>query len=300
MNDHRSDQHARRPSDPHADQLSDPHADQLRVIRKLLARAESTDFEAERDACLAKVGELIARYSLEDALQWAEDDSPTRTEPTERVLAVPGPYAARKVILFGSVAAHCGCTLIDLGAGAGAAGAAAASAAAAGGSVTAGGPAGSAASRWVAMIGLPGDLERAEVLATSLLVQLTRAMLVGSPAGRAGSATAAWRRSFIMGFIETVSERLARSAASADAEAATGAGDEPVGAGAAAAASTALVLAGRDDAVAAEVRRRYPRLRTVRIDAGSSPRGRAAGRTAGDRAQLDGGELSRRRRALGT
>jgi len=244
---------------------------QLRVIRKLLSRAESTDFPSERDACLAKVADLVARYSIEDALVWADRDDERRELPVERILVVPDPYAARKVMLFGTVGRHNRCTVIDLGADA-------------------------ARARRVSVIGFRGDVDRVEVLVTSLLLQLTRGMLADNPR-TTGSATAAWRRSFITGFAVRVGERMAeaqrRNEAGARAEASGPGGPAPSG------ASVALVLADRADAVNAAVRQRYPYLRTTRIDAGSSPHGRAAGRAAGDRATLGGGEVRGRRRALG-
>ncbi len=142
----------------------------LRVIQKLLSRAESTDFESERESCLAKVGELMVRHSIEEALLRSADSTPATERPTERLLVVPSPYAARKVSLFGAVGEHCGCTVIDIGAE----------------------PDGV---RRVAAVGYPRDLERMELLTTSLLVQLTRALLAESPdsGGHAG-ATAAPRR----------------------------------------------------------------------------------------------------------
>ena len=50
--------------------------------------------------------------------------------------------------------------------------------------------------------------EMVETLVTSLLVQLSGSMLRGQPPSGSPSASAAWRRSFIGGFIETVVVRL--------------------------------------------------------------------------------------------
>ena len=259
------------------DATSHDTAAQLRVIRKLLSRAESTDFEPERDACLAKVAELMARHSIEEAFVWARRDDAGRETPIERIIEIPHPYAARKSILYDAVGRHNGCSVINLGAY--------------GGEV-----------QRVAVIGFRGDVDRVEVLVTSLLLQLTREMLAGGPANRgsSGSATAAWRRSFITAFAWRVSERLAAARRDRESEkarqaSATGSGDsQPREPG----PSLALVLADRNDAVQDEVRRRYPRLRTTRINAGSSQHGYNAGVAAADRATLQDPVSSGRRQAL--
>ncbi|MGI9578076.1 MAG: DUF2786 domain-containing protein [Microthrixaceae bacterium] len=229
----------------------------IRVIQKLLSRAEATDFESERDACLSKVAELMARHSIEEALLRSDQPEQTVESPTERLLVVPAPYAARKVSLFGAVGEHAGCTVIDLGTD-------------------------DSGVRRVAAVGFPADLDRMEVLVTSLLVQLTRSMLE-SPTRpkRSAGATAAWRRSFVSGFTWRVSERLheANKAQASDAErGAVRRTDRGT--------SVALALIERQDAVDDEVSRRYPYLRTRRMDGGSSHDGHRAGRAAGNRAGL--------------
>lgn len=245
----------------------------LRVIQKLLSRAEATDFESERESCLAKVAELMARYSIEEAVVAASgDQDPGRASgtPLERLLVVPAPYAARKVSLFGAVGMNCGCTVIDIGAD-------------------------DTGIRRVAVIGFPGDVERAEVLITSLLVQMTRSMLAERDARRPSSgATAAWRRSFITGFTVRVGQRLAEARARETARADTAAGSEGTARNGST-RSVALVLADREAEVDAEVRRRYPHLRSRRMDGGSSAHGHLAGRAAGDRASLGTPEVSGRR-----
>jgi hypothetical protein len=255
---------------------SSDRTDHLRVIRKLLTRAESTDFEAEREACLAKVAELTARHSIEEALIWSRHRHEERIRPVQRFIDVPPPYTARKVVLFGAVGAHHGCTVIDLGTE-------------------------DDGSRRVAVVGFPGDVERTEVLVTSLLLQLTRAMLAPGCASKgpaissqvAAASTAAYRRSFITAFAWRVGERLAeiRRAQEAEAEADghEGAGKVP---------SVALVLADREDAVQQEVQRHYPFLRHRKTNGGSSPAGYAAGRAAAERAELQHAHLPNQAAAL--
>jgi len=240
----------------------------MRVIQKLLSRAEATDFDHERDACLSKVAELVARHSIEEALLRASVDDGARESPTERLMVVPSPYAARKVSLFGAVGEHAGCTVIDLGND-------------------------DTGVRRVAAVGFPSDLDRMEVLVTSLLVQLTRSMLSApTRPRRTAGATAAWRRSFVSGFTWRVAERLREASRAEKAgtegghSAADSAGDGP---------SLELALIERQDAVDEEVARRYPYLRTRRMDGGSSAEGHRAGRDAGNRAGLGEEALGARR-----
>lgn len=231
----------------------------IRVIQKLLSRAEATDFEHERDACLSKVAELMTRHSMEEALLRAEVDDGARESPTERLMVVPSPYAARKVSLFGAVGEHAGCTVIDLGND-------------------------DTGARRVGAVGFPADLDRMEVLVTSLLVQLTRSMLSApGRSRRTAGATAAWRRSFVSGFTWRVAERLHEAGRTER----SGADDERSGAASAAGRpSVELALVERQDAVDEEVARRYPHLRTRRMDGGSSADGHRAGREAGNRAGI--------------
>ena len=245
----------------------------IRVIQKLLSRAEATDFQSERESCLAKVADLMARHSIEEALlRSAEQEADTPTSPTESVMVVPAPYAARKVSLYGAVGEHLGCTVIDLGNDADGV-------------------------RRIAAVGFPGDLERMEVLLTSLLVQLTRSMLAQRPNGaRTAGATASWRRSFISGFTWRVSERLREATAVRDRSGRSGGAHDgaagPTGDGGGSnAPSVALALRDRQEAVDEEVTRRYPYLRSRRMDGGSSHDGHRAGRAAGNRAGLGGESL---------
>lgn len=249
--------------------------DQLRLVRKLLHRAESTAFESERQACLAKAAELMLRHSIEEALLWAEADSEGRDSPVERILDVEPPYAARRVVLYDAAGRHNRCAVIDLGSSPG-------------------------TPRRVALIGYPGDVARAEMLITSLLLQMTRAMASANASHPTASrgGTAAWRRSFVTAFAWRVDERLAevrglRDDAPPDGSPTGGAdGSEP------GATSLALVLADREEEVHREVGRRYPRLRSARIDAGSSRSGFAAGVAAAEVAALDSAPLRSGRRAL--
>jgi len=56
----------------------DKQAKVLETVRNLLARANGTDFEAERDACLKKADELMTKYTIDAAMLALKDDSNAR------------------------------------------------------------------------------------------------------------------------------------------------------------------------------------------------------------------------------
>lgn len=125
------------------------------------------------------------------------------------------------------------------------------------------------------LFGFASDLERVELLFTSLLVQAAHGL--AGAAVPAGEHPAAFRRTWLAGFAYVVAERL--RAAEAGAVAASG---EP---------SVALVLADRSDRVRRRLTEVYPRLRTApsRRLAGT---GFGSGAAAGHRADLGGTGVS--------
>ena len=238
----------------------------LGVIRGLLAKAEATEFPDEAEAFFAKASELIARYAVDEAMIWAGASASGRQAPEELRLEIHAPYIVQKSVLVGSVARAHGCQTVRLG-----------------------GPSGRA-SETVCVIGFPTDLRWVETLVTSLLVQLTSAMLTNCPTGLTASSSAGWRRSFIMGFSSEVSDRLEadRRDAVHDAESseATNA-DAPM--------SAAVVLASRADEVHDDFRRRFPNVRSSWASAGRSREGEKAGRAAGRDASLTRERIGGRR-----
>ncbi len=235
-----------------------PDDHRLSLVRALLAKAEASEYPEEAEAFTAKASELIARYAIDDALLWAAGVSESdREQPTELRLVVLSPYRAQKAVLVDAVARAQGCRAVRLGARTG------------------------SDREEVSIVGFPGDLRRVETLLTSLLVQLTSAMLSGAPAGLSSSASAGWRRSFIVGFADSIrtrleSDRRDRSAATSRAGGST---------------SVALVLVERDEHVVGEFRRRFPHVRSSWASSGSSRSGADAGRRAGREASLSRGSV---------
>ena len=153
----------------------------LERVRALLAKAESTTFEAEAEAFTEKAQELIARHAIDEALL---HDARDVGEPAARRLLVDDPYARAKACLVQVVAEANHCRAVQV--------------------PTLG---------WVTVFGYEHDLDAVELLSASLLTQATASMVHQGPKrdheGR--SATRSFRRAFLLGFAERVGERLRRA-----------------------------------------------------------------------------------------
>ncbi|SCL64350.1 DUF2786 domain-containing protein [Micromonospora chersina] len=215
----------------------------LSKVRKLLAQAEDPACTpAESAAFMAKATELIARYGVDRALLAAREPA---TDPVgDRVVEVVAPYARDKVGLLAAVAEPLRCRCVRRRQGSG---------------------------FDLHLFGFASDLERVELLFTSLLVQAAHGL--AGTAVPAGEHPAAFRRTWLAGFAHVVAERLRTAEAGAVAESG--------------APSVALVLADRSDRVQRRLAEVYPRLRTAprRRLAGS---GFGPGAAAGRRADLGG------------
>ncbi len=233
--------------------VADPRRDidqrMLEKVRGLLAKAESTSYEAEAETYTAKAQELMTRHSIDYALLAAQTGA--RDEPVARRIAVDGPYEAEKVDLLAVIAR-----------------------------------ANLARAVWlrtvglVTVVGFPGDLDAVEVLFTSLLVQATRAMTqAGAHRDAAGrSRTRSFRQSFLAGFAMRIGERL--NQASQDAT------DAAVGA---AGSGLLPVLASREEKVEQAVQATFgDGLRYVPGPRINNGHGFHSGVAAADRASLHG------------
>jgi len=224
----------------------------LEKIRKLLAKAEDPGCTPEEAAALNdKAAELIAKYGVDRALLAV--DAPETDPVGDRVITVEAPYALDKSGLLATIARALRCRSVRrkewTGTGYG---------------------------YTMHLFGFSSDLERTDLLYTSLLVQAAYG-LAAAPVPPWESA-AAFRRSWLEGFTYAVGNRLKQ----AEERAATTSGP-----------STALVLADRGGRVDRRVDEVYPRLRT------SAPRrlqgsGVADGYEAGQRADLGGTGVGRR------
>ncbi|MCK2216742.1 DUF2786 domain-containing protein [Actinomadura sp. ATCC 31491] len=189
----------------------------LERVRKLLAKAERTDNEHERATFMTAASALMAKHGI-DALPPAG----ARQAPGDRVVTLPDPWAREKARLVSLVAQAVRCRPLLIGRGDG--------------------------GQRVHIFGFAADLERADLLATSLLLQMASGLARVRPPGGSASPRA-YRRSWLLGFTDEVYRLL--SAAESRAEADTAAA-EP---------GTALVLADRRAEVERAVAAHYPRIR---------------------------------------
>lgn len=164
-------------------------SDRITTVQALLAKAESTQFEEERNALLAKAQELITRYGIEDAqLRMAG----RRDETVQmKTIYMSGSYAKSHVLLACAISREVGCRVY----------------------FTPG-----KKPIKMTMAGFAEDLSMFEVLFTSLLMQVTRDRNTWAAQDRAERRFAA-QRSFILGFATTVSARLAEARRRAEEEA---------------------------------------------------------------------------------
>lgn len=236
----------------------------LARIRKLLAKAEDPAVTpAEAEALNTKAAGLIAKYGVEAALLAA--DKPGTDEVGDKVVILDPPYARDKADLLWAVALPLRCE-------------------------------GILRTRWdqdgrrvlsMHLFGFGADLERAELLFTSLLVQSAH----GLAAERVPrwERPAAYRRAWLAGFTAAVERRLAAAEdrARRQAEPGPGPGGGP---------SVALVLADRSALVKRAAEGAYPKARPERAR-NLSGSGHLNGWNAGLRADLDGTRIGRPTRA---
>lgn len=222
----------------------------LQRIRNLLAKAESTTFEAESVAFTAKAQELMTRHAIDAA----RVHGPRRAGERPIAIRIPvdAPYAEVKATLLAVVAEASRCRIVllsDVG--------------------------------LATVLGFPDDVAGVDALFTSLLVQAQRALgEAGARRAATGehgaSATRAFRTSFLQSFTHRIQERLAAINEAVVAAAAGEAGGD----------AFLPVFASRAEEVAAFVAEQFADLRPLRMRQHYDPAGWSSGRAAGDQARL--------------
>jgi hypothetical protein len=221
-------------------------------IRALLAKAESTTFEAEAETFTAGAQALMARHSIDHALLATLGQS-TSEEPNGRRVGIDNPYEGPKAMLLGAVAEANRCRTVwhrELG--------------------------------FSTVIGFPADIAAVELLFTSLLVQATTAMMrAGARMDRYGrSRTRSFRQSFLTAYATRIGQRLAEATGTQI----TKASKEPAG------QNLLPVLAARSQAVDAAVAVMFPVTVQHRAASITNREGWFSGLSAADRAALHGHE----------
>jgi Protein of unknown function (DUF2786) len=236
---------------------SDPPSALLDRVRKLLAKAEAEGVTPpEAEALTAKAAELMARYGIDRARLAAS--RPDTDRPGSRIIDIANPWAQVRAHLLAGLAGamRCQCVLLST----------------------------TKPGARIHVFGYASDLERADILYTSLLLQMARGLTVAVVP--AGVSVRAWRRSWLLGFVTAVITRVksAEDRAAASAQGETQAGP-----------STALVLADRAVVIRRQLEQVYPVTRRTRIT--YSGRGYSAGYTQGQQADIGNARL-RSARAL--
>ncbi len=214
-------------------------------VRKLLAKAEAEGVTpAEAQALTAKAAELMAKYGIDRALLAARQ--PETDQPASRLVDIYNPWARVQAHLLCGLAGamRCQCILLPSGDG----------------------------DQRVHIFGYASDIERTDVLYTSVLVQMWHGLIATEVPARVSSVRA-WRRSWLLGFaaavttkVQAAEQRAERNASVASAE--TG-------------STAALVLADRSMVIRRNVTAAYPETRTARLTYSGSgygvrlPEGRA-------------------------
>jgi hypothetical protein len=228
----------------------DPPSALLDRVRKLLAKAEAEGVTPpEAEALTAKAAELMARYGIDRARLAAS--RPGTDRPGNRVIDIANPWAQVRAHLLAGLAGamRCQCVLLST----------------------------DRPGARVHVFGYASDLERADILYTSLLLQMARGLTAAAVPDGVRSVRA-WRRSWLLGFVSAVVGRVRSAEERAAADADGDAGSSAPG------PSTALVLADRAVEVSRQLAEAYPVTRRTRIT--YSGRGYRAGYAQGERADI--------------
>jgi hypothetical protein len=224
-------------------------------VRKLLVKAEADGVtHAEAQALTAKAAELMAKYGIDRALLAAR--RPETDRPADRVIDIGNPWGRVQAHLLCGLASALRCQCVIL-------------------------PRTGPGSR-IHVFGFASDIERTDVLYTSLLIQMWQGLAATQPPAWAQSPRA-WRRSWLLGFATAVVARV-RAAEQGAAQRAAGAvtGDGR---------SAALVLADRTAIVERSLRAAYPVTRRSRVTYSGS--GYGNGYAQGQRADIGASRLGR-------
>ena len=235
-------------------QLTEAPERLLDRVRKLLAQAEDDSVTpAEAQAFTGKAAELMAKYGIDRALLAA--DRPETDQPANRILNIDNPWAREKAHLLSGLASALRCQCILLG--------------------------GNRPGSKVHLFGFTSDIDRTDVLYTSILIQMAHG-LAGAHVPEWSSSPRAWRRSWLLGFATAVIARVREAehgAVLAATQRGTSAGER-----------AALVLADRSLIIRRQVEDAYPVTRKARVTYSGS--GYRDGYAQGQRADIGTSRLS--------
>ena len=220
-------------------------------VRKLLVKAVAEGVtRAEAEALTAKAAELMAKYGIDRALLAATE--PDSDHPADRKLDIDNPWARIQAHLLCGLASAMRCQCVIL-------------------------PRSGAGIR-IHIFGFASDIERTEILHTSLLVQMWQGLTAADVPAWARSPRA-WRRSWLLGFVTSVVSRVRAAEQHAATRPQTPSGSQ-----------TALVLADRTQIIQRNISHAYPLTRKTRVTYSGS--GYGTGYAKGQQADVGGPRLS--------
>jgi hypothetical protein len=224
-------------------------------VRKLLAKAEGDGVTIEEaQALTAKAAELIAKYGIDRALLAARQ--PETDKPDSRLVDIYNPWGRVRAHLLCGLASALRCQPILVTSREG--------------------------TLRVHIFGYSSDLERTDLLYTSVLIQMWHGLVAAEVPVRAPSR--AWRRSWLLGFAAAVIARVRAAEERAEHTASRSTDGGP--------GSAALVLADRSLVIRRNVAAAYPRTRTARTTYTGS--GYDAGYAQGKHADIGTGRVAPR------
>jgi hypothetical protein len=216
-------------------------------VRKLLVKAEAVGVTpAEAEALTAKAAELMAKYGIDRALLAAR--RPETDRPAERIIDITNPWARVQAHMLCGLAAAMRCQCVIL-------------------------PRPGPGTR-IHMFGFASDIERSDVLYTSLLVQMWQGLAVAEVPAWSRNIRA-WRRSWLLGFASAVVGRVRAAEQQAASQAVTPSGDG---------SKTAVVLADRNQVIQRNLAVAYPHIRKSKVT--YTGNGYGAGYSEGQRADI--------------
>jgi Protein of unknown function (DUF2786) len=222
----------------------------LSRVRKLLAKAEAEGVTPpEAQALTAKASELMAKYGIDRALLAAT--KPETDTPGDCVIDVDNPWARIQAHLLCGIAGAMRCQAVLL-------------------------PRPGAGTR-IHLFGFQSDLERADLMYTSLMLQMFSGLRYAE-APEWTRSRRAWSRSWLLGFATAAVSRVKQAEAAARTEAVnphTESGSQ-----------TALVLADRSLVIKNNLAAAYPLTRKTRLT--YSGNGYGSGYAKGQQANLGG------------
>lgn len=234
-----------------ADRQPDPIIER---VRNLLAKAESTDFEAEAMAFTAKAQELMTRHAIDQAALGEGNPGDRGEAPVAARVFVDAPYADAKSLLLQIIAGESRCrsvfhSRVDLS----------------------------------TVVGFADDLAAVQLMFTSLLVQAQAALNSAARSAPPGTRTRSqsFRSAFYLAYANRIGERLKESNRLVTDAATAELGE-----------SFLPVLADRVGEVDAVFDERFSDLVNSRIRGGWDAAGFASGEMAADRAKLRFADLT--------